>query len=59
MRKELEVFIKNLNAGGEIQKAFVVDDDLAENAVAENEDDDVSVDENYEDMEVSFRSCKC
>jgi hypothetical protein len=50
MRKELEVFIKNLNRDGQIQKAFVVDDDSVEK-VDENDDvDDVSVDENYEDM---------
>jgi len=50
MRKELEVFIKNLNRDGQIQKAFVVDDDSVENVDENDDDDDVSVDENYEDM---------
>jgi hypothetical protein len=49
MRQELEVFIKNLNRGGEIQKAFVVDDDAVENVA--DDDDVVSFDGNYDDVD--------
>ena len=49
MRKELEVFIKNLNRGGEIQSSFVVDDAAVEDVAGD--DDVVSVDGNYEDYD--------
>jgi len=52
MKKELEVFIKNLNSGGQIQNAFVVADDSVENV--ENDDDVVSIDGNYEDADENF-----
>ncbi len=52
MRKELEVFIKNLNRGGQIEKGFVVDEGAVENDA--NDEDVVSVDGNYEDVDDDF-----
>ena len=44
MRKELEVFIKNLNRSGEIQKAFVLDNEPDNNDGPDDDFDSDSVD---------------